>query len=135
MCPAGYAIEGEECVKCKAGSYSEGGDWDQCLPCPAGTTSFDGAIEEGECFVPRECAWGAQESCDAQTGCSWGCHENYCWSQCNGVCPRLGDLVSICHGCKEWCWLAADNGDYTQCSQHSDCQAIHRNSCASACTY
>ena len=52
-----------------------------------------------------------------------------------GICPRLGELVTICHGCQEWCWLSADDGDYVSCSEDSQCSAVHRNSCAGACTY
>jgi hypothetical protein len=50
VCPAGYVIEQEKCVPCKAGTYSEGGDLMKCRACPEGKTSFDKATDLGECF-------------------------------------------------------------------------------------
>merc|ERR1712111_182618 len=85
------------------GTFSVGGQ-DACTACPEGQTSESGAKAASECFVARTCAWGDAHLCDRETGCTFGCQSDYCWSQCDGACPRF-DLIG-CHGCKEWCWLS-----------------------------
>merc|ERR1712187_54033 len=76
--------------------------------------------------VEGRCYWSDAE-CDWDMGCSYGCKEGSCWSQCNGVC--LGTRETCGH-CPEWCWLSGDS----TCSQDSDCKDVRRNSCAGGCS-
>ncbi|XP_063687140.1 uncharacterized protein LOC134820590 [Bolinopsis microptera] len=80
-----------------------------------------------------ECAWTGEEyPCDGVTACSYGCYKDACWSQCNGVCSKNINN-HICNGCKEWCYVEADN-DYGKCREHADCKEYRTNSCWSTCT-
>jgi len=132
VCPAGQFNKDNVCEFCAEGTYSLGGT-DACTACPEGQSSDSGAKSADECFVPRSCAWGDDHLCDRETGCTFGCESDYCWSQCDALCPRLD--TDGCHGCKEWCWLKGADSKWEFCTENSQCVAVRRNSCAGACTY
>merc|ERR1712113_380606 len=130
VCNAGMYPVGDVCEFCAEGTFSVGGQ-DACTACPEGQTSESGAKAASECFVAKTCAWGHEHLCDRQTGCTYGCDKDLCWSQCDGACPRLD--LNGCHGCKEWCWLSGNGEKYEHCRYNSDCDEVKRNSCEGLC--
>lgn len=68
---------------CPEGTYSAAGAV-ECSKCPDGQSSESGAKDVSECFVAKACAWADGQICDRETGCSYGCESDYCWSQCDG---------------------------------------------------
>ncbi|XP_063694315.1 uncharacterized protein LOC134826002 [Bolinopsis microptera] len=85
----------------------------------------------------EKCAWGREHICDRDSRCSFGCHfehssYKYCWSQCDGACPRRESTG--CHGCKEWCWLTGVGEKYQSCNQNSECIGVRMNPCSGACS-
>merc|ERR1712187_855851 len=133
VCPAGqFRNSDNACDSCAEGTFSAGGS-DSCDACPGGKTSDSGAKSADECFVGRACGWGDKFLCDQRTGCTFGCNKNYCWSQCDGVCPRFDN--DGCHGCNEWCWLKGSSTKWEVCTEHSQCVGVRRNPCSGACTY
>ena len=76
-------------------------------------------------------------SCNYDNLCLFGCHDNKCWSQCNG----MGDLAwdgpkGTCNNWYnftskiEWCY---SSGAPT-CSDDADCVDYKGNSCSGSCS-
>merc|ERR1712187_810518 len=82
-----------------------------------------------------QCPWSESNDesiCDAEYGCSYGCDDGYCWSQCNALdSPTHGS--EYCTGENAWCWLEDDNGDDAECDRNRDCTSVRRNSCSGSC--
>jgi len=133
VCSAGEYLRGEECVKCAAGEWSEGGSATSCESCPADKWSLEGTTKKDDCYARRYCAWSDKTPCDKDTGCTYGCHNSQCWSQCDGSCPHR---KSGCNGCKEWCYLRKVNNISTRvtCSAHGECRPFRGNKCSGSCT-
>merc|ERR1711894_360385 len=92
--------------------------------------------------------------CNPDTGCSYGCWKNLCWSQCNGICT-IKDIIdemgngdihdghdvidaltpdsTTCAKCGEWCYLDDGDKNYQPCASNHDCEAIKMNKCRSHC--
>ncbi|XP_063689634.1 uncharacterized protein LOC134822465 [Bolinopsis microptera] len=102
----------------------------------------------------ENCYFGSS-LCNADTGCSYGCWKNVCWSQCNGICS-IADIIeqmkkkdeihdghdiidkltpdsSTCAKCAEWCYLDDGEGNYNPCNSNSDCDAVKLHQCVTHC--
>ncbi|KAL5251819.1 hypothetical protein ACHWQZ_G014836 [Mnemiopsis leidyi] len=80
-------------------------------------------------------------SCNEDNLCFYGCHEGYCWSQCNAVAKFTWDgppgTCSTTYHLNtniEWCWLDGDSFADRTCMVDSDCDHVKNNSCRGTCS-
>ncbi|KAL5249566.1 hypothetical protein ACHWQZ_G018440 [Mnemiopsis leidyi] len=82
--------------------------------------------------------------CDLENNCAYGCHNDRCWSECNGICcltiDCFGEEQKCTGACSipEWCYVKGNNWDgYQKCSFNSECNKENipgPYKCGSSCT-
>ena len=80
-CSAGTEPDGDACVSCESGTYSESGL--SCSKCPAGTYSSTSATSCTTCVDESSSKEGSSECTCSSSHYLWDSTENFC----NPICP------------------------------------------------